>query len=594
MKKNIINNLQLLRNLMKERNIDAYIIPTNDFHGSEYVGDYFKSRSFISGFTGSSGTVVVTPVEAGLWTDGRYFLQAEDQLKDTTIDLYKVGEPGVLKLTEFLNLKLPATCKIGFDGRVVSSLFVETLTEELKDKIVTISFEEDLLDLIWENRPSISKKPAYELEFVYSGLKRVEKINQIKEHLKEIKADRLVLTSLDDIAWLFNIRGNDVECNPVVLSYAAISLDETILYIHNGVLSRELLNKFNEENIIVKDYSDIYTDVTTYNKEEVVVYQKNKVNYSLSSLIKVDKVIDEINYTSILKAVKNEVEIKNAYHAHLKDGIAVTKFIYWLKTNVGKIEMDEISVSDKLEEFRRMQPNFKGISFETIAGYKEHGAIIHYFATPDTNIKVLPKSFLLVDSGGQYFEGTTDITRTISMGELSEKEKLCYTLVLKGHLALSNAVFKSETAGIQLDILARMPLYQYGYNYKHGTGHGVGSFLNVHEGPQNISPAPRASYPLQEGMITSNEPGVYLPNEFGVRIENLVLCLKDKTTEFGDFLKFDDLTLVPYDIEAIDQSLLTIEEKALIHKYHERVYEALKDYLTKEEQVWLRTIKEAI
>ena len=256
--------------------------------------------------------------------------------------------------------------------------------------------------------------------------------------------------------------------------------------------------------------------------------------------------------------------------------------------------MDEISVSDKLEEFRSMQPNFKGISFETIAGYKEHGAIIHYFATPDTNIKVLPKSFLLVDSGGQYFEGTTDITRTISMGELSEKEKLCYTLVLKGHLALSNAVFKSETSGIQLDILARMPLYQYGYNYKHGTGHGVGSFLNVHEGPQNISPAPRASYPLQEGMITSNEPGVYLPDEFGVRIENLVLCLKDKTTEFGDFLKFDDLTLVPYDIEAIDQSLLTIEERALIHKYHERVYEALKDYLTKEEQVWLRTIKEAI
>lgn len=594
MKKNIINNLQLLRNLMKERNIDAYIIPTNDFHGSEYVGDYFKSRSFISGFTGSSGTVVVTPVEAGLWTDGRYFLQAEDQLKDTTIDLYKVGEPGVLKLTEFLNLKLPATCKIGFDGRVVSSLFVETLIEELKDKIVTISFEEDLLDLIWKNRPSISKKPAYELEFVYSGLGRVEKINQIKEHLREIKADRLVLTSLDDIAWLFNIRGNDVECNPVVLSYASISLNETILYIHNGVLSRELLNKLNEENIIVKDYLDIYTDVTTYNKEEVVVYQKNKVNYSLSSLIKVDKVIDEINYTSVLKAVKNDVEIKNAYHAHLKDGIAVTKFIYWLKTNVGKIEMDEISVSDKLEEFRRMQPNFKGISFETIAGYKEHGAIIHYFATPDTNIKVLPKSFLLVDSGGQYFEGTTDITRTISMGELSEKEKLCYTLVLKGHLALSNAVFKSETAGIQLDILARMPLYQYGYNYKHGTGHGVGSFLNVHEGPQNISPAPRASYPLQEGMITSNEPGVYLPNEFGVRIENLVLCLKDKTTEFGGFLKFDDLTLVPYDIEAIDQSLLTIEEKALIHKYHERVYEALKDYLTKEEQVWLRTIKEAI
>ena len=594
MKENIIKNLQALRNLMKERNIDAYIIPTNDFHGSEYVGDYFKARSFISGFTGSSGTVVVTLTEAGLWTDGRYFLQAEDQLKDSTIDLYKDGEPGVLKLTEFLKLKLPKTCKIGFDGRVVSSFFVDIIKKELNDKKVEISFEEDLIDLVWDNRPSISKEPAYELDVIYSGLERTEKINKVKEHLKTLNANRLVLTSLDDIAWLFNIRGNDVACNPVVLSYAVISLDETILYVNDGVISAELLNKFSAENISVRNYFSIYADVSSYDKEDVVVYQKNKVNYALCSLIKVNKVIDEINYTTILKAEKNEVEIKNAYYAHLKDGIAVTKFIYWLKTNVGKIEMDEISVSDKLEEFRSMQPNFKGISFETIAGYKEHGAIIHYFATPETNIKVYPKSFLLVDSGGQYLEGTTDITRTISMGELSDKEKLCYTLVLKGHLALSNAVFKSGTSGVQLDILARMPLYQYGYNYNHGTGHGVGSFLNVHEGPQNISPAMRANYEFKEGMITSNEPGVYLPNEFGVRIENLVVCKKDKSTDFGDFLKFDDLTLVPYDIEAIDQSLLTQEEKVLIHKYHERVYESLKDYLTKEELTWLKSIKEAI
>ena len=292
--------------------------------------------------------------------------------------------------------------------------------------------------------------------------------------------------------------------------------------------------------------------------------------------------------------MKNETEIKNAYYAHLKDGVAVTKFIYWLKTNVGKIYIDEITAADKLEEFRTEQENFMGISFETIAGYKEHGAIIHYSATSESKIEVLPKSFLLVDSGGQYLEGTTDITRTISLGELTDQEKLYYTLVLKGHLALSNAVFRNGTTGGMLDILAREPLYNYGLNYNHGTGHGVGSFLNVHEGPQNISPTPRASYPFQEGMITSNEPGIYLPNEFGIRIENLILCKKHSETNFGKFLCFDDLTLVPYDIEAIDLNVLTDVDKELIHNYHEKVYNALKDYLTVDEANWLNSIKEAI
>lgn len=594
MKENIIKNLETLRKLMADRGIDAYIIPTNDFHGSEYVCDYFKTRAFMSSFTGSNGTLVITLTEAGLWTDGRYFLQAEDQLSGTTIDLYKEKEPDVLTIPGFLKAKLPEKCKIGFDGRVVSVKFVEEILAELNSETVEISFNEDLVDLIWTDRPSISKQPAYELEVIYSGLERTAKIAQVKEHLQEINAHRLVLTSLDDIAWLFNIRGNDVACNPVLLSYAVVSLDEVILYVNEGVIDQKLLAKFKAENIIVKDYFAIYDDVVNYKKEEVIVYEKAKVNYALCSLIKVDKVIDEVNYTTMLKAVKNASEIKNAYLAHLKDGIAVTRFIYWLKNNVGKIEMDEISVSDKLEEFRKMQPNFQGISFETISGYKEHGAIIHYFATPDTNKKISHESFLLVDSGGQYLEGTTDVTRTISLGELSDKEKLCYTLVLKGHLALANAIFKSGTAGIQLDILARLPLFQYGYNYNHGTGHGVGSFLNVHEGPQNISATPRAIHEFKEGMITSNEPGLYLANEFGVRIENLVLCINKQTTEFGTFLGFDNLTLVPYDIESIDQSLLTLEEKELIHKYHERVYESLKNYLTDEERCWLKDIKEAI
>ena len=593
MKSNIINNLNKLRALMKERNIDAYIIPTNDFHGSEYVGEYFKTRSFISGFTGSAGTCVVTLNSAGLWTDGRYFLQAEKELENSSIDLYRSLEPGVPSIFEFLNQTLGNKCKIGFDGRVVSVDFVEELKKELISKELEISYQEDLIDLVWENRPSISKEKAYELDIKYAGESRVNKLNQIKERLNKLNADLLILTSLDDIAWLFNLRGNDVACNPVLLAYAVIATSYVKLYVNEGVLSSNLITKLNSEGISVHSYNDIYEDVKLL-KNEVVVYQKNRVNYALCSLIDVKKVINEVNYTTILKAVKNETEIKNAYYAHLKDGVAVTKFIYWLKTNVGKIYIDEITAADKLEEFRTEQENFMGISFETIAGYKEHGAIIHYSATCESKIEVLPKSFLLVDSGGQYLEGTTDITRTISLGKLTNQEKLYYTLVLKGHLALSNAVFRNGTTGGMLDILAREPLYNYGLNYNHGTGHGVGSFLNVHEGPQNISPTPRASYPFQEGMITSNEPGIYLPNEFGIRIENLILCKKHSETNFGKFLCFDDLTLVPYDIEAIDLNVLTDVDKELIHNYHEKVYNALKDYLTVDEANWLNSIKEAI
>lgn len=593
MKSNIISNLKNLRALMLKHQIDAYIIPTNDFHGSEYVGEYFKTRSFISGFTGSAGTVVVTKDTAGLWTDGRYFLQAEEQLQGTTIELYKSLEPGVPTIFEFLNKELNDSCKIGFDGRVVSVDFVEELKNKLSSKAIEIFYQEDLIDQVWDNRPSISKEKAFELDIKYSGVSRKDKLNLIKEHLNNIHADLLVLTSLDDIAWLFNLRGNDVACNPVLLSYAIVAKDYVKLYVNDGVLSEELISKLSDEDILVLPYNDIYSDVKAL-KDEVVVYQKNRVNYSLCSLINVKKVINEINYTTILKAVKNDTEIKNAYYAHLKDGIAVTKFIYWLKQNVGKIYIDEITAADKLEQLRSEQENFMGISFETIAGYKEHGAIIHYSATEESKIEVLPKSFLLVDSGGQYLEGTTDITRTISLGKLTEQEKLYYTLVLKGHLALSNAVFRNGTTGGMLDILARSPLYKYGLNYNHGTGHGVGSFLNVHEGPQNISPTPRASYPLSEGMITSNEPGIYLAGEFGIRIENLILCKKHSETNFGKFLCFDDLTLVPYDIEAIEQSVLTKEDRELIHAYHEKVYNALKDYLTIDEKNWLNSIKEAI
>ncbi len=591
----IIERLKKLRNKMNEYGIDAYIIPTNDFHGSEYVGDYFKSRSYISGFTGSAGSVIVTKDEAGLWTDGRYFLQAETELDGTTINLYKMGEIGVPTMTEFLNDKLSKKSCIGFDGRVVSIGFVKNLKQSLNNLELSFKYNIDLVGDIWENRPNLSSKPVFELGIEYAGETRKGKFAKVRSFLDTNSADMLVLTSLDDIAWLLNLRGADVDCNPVFLSYIMLSNTKCVLYVNKEILSEQIIINLEADGIVIKPYNDIYQDLKEEASSTVLMMDENKVNYLIYENASDKKIVNKLNPTTILKTVKNETEIKNAYLAHLKDGVALTKFIYYMKQNIDKVEMTEISASDVLESLRKEQVNFIGLSFETIAGYKEHGAIIHYSATPDTNKKLANSSFLLVDSGGQYLEGTTDVTRTISLGKLSEKEKTYYTLVLKGHLALSNAVFTKGTSGASLDILAREPLFKYGLNYNHGTGHGVGSLLNVHEGPQNISPAVmRASYPFEVGMITSNEPGIYIPNEFGVRVENLILCKEYKITEFGKFLCFDDLTLVPYEIDAIDQSLLTKAEKEQIHTYHKRVYETLSPYLTKEEKFWLKGIVEAI
>lgn len=591
----IINRLNKLRDKLKEHHLDAYIIPTNDFHGSEYVGDYFGCREYISGFTGSSGTCIVTKDEAGLWTDGRYFLQAEQQLDGSTIKLFKMGEPGVPTVFNYLKEKLSNNANIGFDGRVISIGFVKQLKRVLNELGVNYNFEIDLVGDIWEDRPMLSKNKVYELDLSYCGETRESKLERVRKELQNEGAQYLILTSLDDIAWLLNLRGSDVECNPVFLSYVLLSKDDCILYVNQEILNLDITTNLLNDGITIKNYNDLYEDVKALDENVVVMFDENKVNYAIKALLKTNKIVNKMNPTTIFKAVKNDTEIKNAYLAHLKDGIALTKFIYYIKHNINKEHFTEISASDILENFRKLQQHFIGLSFGTIAGYKENGAIIHYSATNETNKGLSNKSFLLVDSGGQYLEGTTDVTRTISLGELSDKERQYYTLVLKGHLALSNAVFPEGVTGGNLDILARSALWNNLLNYNHGTGHGVGCLLNVHEGPQNISSfAARSSYPFKPGMITSNEPGIYLPNEFGIRIENLILCKEKGQSNFGKFLCFDDLTLVPYEIDAIDKSLLNDEEIKLIHAYHERVYNELKDHLTKEEQEWLKTVVEAI
>lgn len=587
-KTQIINKrIENLRQLMEKKDIDAYIIFTNDYHGSEYIGDYFKCREYITGFTGSAGTCVIGKDYAMLWTDGRYFIQAADQIANTELVLCKSGEVGCPSIIDVLKENNVKT--IGFDGKVVSTNFARNLKSSIKDVKIIPNY--DLVGEIWEDRPQISKEKAFVLPIEYSGEDTLSKIEKVRKNLKATGCDYLVLTSLDDIAWLLNIRGNDVLCNPVVLSYVLISNDEVKFYCHKEVLDEQTNEYFKDKNIIVAEYFDIYEDVK-HIQNKVIAQDLSKTNYALVSLYEKNNVLKHCrNYTTELKAVKNKTEIKNSYEAHILDGVAVTKFIYWLKTNIGKTKITEISAANVLYNLRKRNESFKGLSFETISGYGHHGAIVHYDPTPETDIELHPKSFLLVDSGGQYLGATTDITRTISLGELTDEEKTGYTSVLQGHLAVADAKFPQGTCGCQLDILARSALWKQGLDFNHSTGHGVGSYLNVHEGPQSIGKNPAYSnYPFKEGMITSNEPGLYIEGKFGVRIENLMVCLK----QANGFLRFDDLTVVPYDIDAIDRSLLTEKEKDLIHAYHERVYNTLKDYLTEDEKSWLQSIVEAI
>ena len=584
--------LLALRACMKKKGVDYYLIPTDDFHSSEYVGSYFKCREYISGFTGSAGTLLVSENWAGLWTDGRYFIQAAQQLENSGITLCKMGEPGVPTIEGYLKQNLEKDMVLGFDGRCVNTNTFKKLKNITEENNAQICCEMDLVGDVWDSRPALSAKPVFELPLNLTGQCREEKIKNVREEMKKEQADTLILSSLEDICWLLNIRGGDVDCNPVVLSFAAITQEKFVLFINETVLSQEIRKNLESAGISFQPYNAVYEYVKNLQAGSSVMMNLGVVNSAIYASVPENvMLIDHVDPTELPKAIKNDVEVENFRIAHIRDGVAVTKFMYWLKQNIGKTEMTEISAAEKLESFREIQENYLGPSFEPIVSWGYHGAIVHYSATEETDIPIQPSSFMLADTGGHYLEGTTDITRTFALGEMTEEEKEFYTLVLKGHLNLAAANFRYGCTGLNLDYLAREPFWARNMDYNHGTGHGVGYLLNVHEGPQGFrwrSVGKNEAAVLEPGMITSNEPGIYLEGKFGIRLENLIVCVEGETTSYGRFLHFEDLTMVPFDLDAINTQMLTEREKMLLNCYHKKVYDTLAAHMTQEEAEWLK------
>lgn len=595
----IPERLQALRQEMKKRGIDLYLVPTADFHESEYVGEHFKAREYITGFTGSAGTAVITQDEAGLWTDGRYFVQANQQLSGSTVTLYRMGEEDVPTVEEFIKQKLPEGGCLGFDGRVVNGTWGRKLEAIAGEKQGELSVKEDLIDLIWQDRPALSKKPAYLLEEKYTGKSTADKISDLRGIMKKEGADVHILTSLYDIAWLLNIRGDDIQSVPVVMSYLILTEKECTWFLQEEILDDSIHTYLEENQIATEPYDAIYHAVGQIADSSVVLMDRSIVNYRIcAGLDPKIRIVDKSNPTEQMKAVKNPVEIENTIKAHIKDGVAFTKFMYWLKTNIGKVPMTEISASDYLEQRRREQEGLIELSFDTICAYGPNAAMMHYEATPESDAELKPEGFLLVDSGGHYYEGTTDITRTMALGPASDEMKLHFTAVCRSNLNLAHAKFLYGCTGINLDILARGPLWEMGIDYKCGTGHGVGHILNVHEGPNGfrwrIVPERHDSGVLEAGMITTDEPGVYLEGRYGIRTENELVCRKAEKNGYGQFMEFENITYAPIDLDAIDPKAMTGRERKLLNDYHKKVYETISPYMTAEENEWLKEYTRAI
>ncbi len=590
----IINErIVALRAHIAKENIQAFIIPSTDPHLSEYVAPHWQSREWISGFTGSAGTVVVTAKEAGLWTDSRYFLQADRQIEGTGIALYKEMLPETPSIPAFLSSLLQKGDTVGIDGKMFSADEVQHLQRELRQSGIYVKSIADPMQLLWSDRPAMPLAPAFVYDTKYAGKSFTEKLSAVRKKMKAAGAESLLLSALDEIAWLLNIRGSDVHCNPVVVSYLLIERYEIHCFIQPQKVTAELASYFKANGISIHGYKEIEDYLSNTHAESILV-NPVKTNYAIySAICPTCRIINGTSPIALLKAVRNEQEIIGIHAAMQRDGIALVRFLKWLEEAVPAGRETEISVDRKLHEFRAAQPLYMGESFDTIAGYKEHGAIVHYEATPETDVALKPEGFLLLDSGAQYLDGTTDITRTIALGNLTEEEKLDYTLILKGHIALAMAVFPEGTRGAQLDVLARMPIWQQHMNYLHGTGHGVGHFLNVHEGPQSIR-MNENPIPLQPGMITSNEPGVYKAGSHGIRTENLVLTVPAGKGMFGNYLKFETITLCPICRKGIIKELLTAEEIKWLNKYHQTVYEKLAPDLNNDEREWLKEACKAI
>ena len=577
-----------VRSQMAVMGLDAVVVLSADQHLSEYIADHWKFRQHLSGFSGSAGTLVVTAEEAGLWTDSRYFLQASMELKDSGIELYRMGDPGVADYKDYLATTLPRGSVVGFDGRTMSMADFKDFSTTLRKQDIRIDSRINLMDEIWFDREPLPEDDVYELEESYSGMGRREKASAIREMMREKDATHYIVCALDEIAWMLNLRGSDVSFNPVFHAFMIVTQNHTNLFLDPHKLTANIGKKLDEDQVRVFHYSDFYKYVKELPAHSTIYFDPQRTNVlAVGSAPSQSVKVEGQGFITKLKGVKNKVEIQGSRQAHLYDGVAMVKFLSWLHHNIGRTSLTELSCAAKLRGFRQQQPDFVGESFGCISSYGSNGAIVHYTPTEASNRTLEPKGFYLLDSGGQYKCGTTDITRTIALGEPTEREKRDFTLVLKGHIALAMAVFPEGTRGVHLDILARQPLWQHGLNYGHGTGHGVGAFLNVHEGPQSIRPQDNG-VAIQAGMITSNEPALYREGEYGIRIENLIVCLEKEQTPYGRFLQFETLTLCPIDQRPIEKSLLTATELAWLNDYHQQVYQLLSPLLESDEREWLK------
>lgn len=584
----IKERLMKLREEMNKEGMQAYIIPTSDFHETEYVSEYFAARKYMSGFTGSAGVLVVLLDKAGLWTDGRYFIQAANQLAGSGIDLMKQGQEDTPSIEEYIVTNLTQGSVVGFDGRVMNVNDANKYKQAFMMHDIKMVTDKDLVGRIWDDRPALPCTDTFHYDEKYAGKSISEKLTQVREAMKGYNCRSHIVTKIDEIAWLYNLRAHDVPHFPVALAYTIIKENDAMIYIDASRLDEESKTLFAQNHIQVKDYEAIYEDVKTLEGPVLVDgnFVNSKIVYSLNT---------EIVYAQdpivLLKAMKSEIELANTRNAHIKDGVACTKFMYWLMQNVNN-GISEMSAQEKLQELRKEQADYLEDSFNTICAYKEHAAMMHYSSNEETNVELKPEGMLLVDSGGQYLDGTTDITRTFVLGSITEEEKKWFTLALKGHIRLEKANFLYGCRGLNLDILARGPLWDLDMDYQCGTGHGVGHLSNVHEAPNGfrwkIVPERNDSCVLEEGMITSNEPGVYVEGEFGIRHENEMVVVKGNKNFYGQFMHFETLTFVPFDRKGIDKSLLSEDELAWLNDYHASVYEKISPFLTNEEAEWLK------
>ena len=586
------DRVQMLRKLMREQGIDAYLVPTADYHESEYVGEYFKCRHFLTGFTGTAGTAVITADKAGLWTDGRYFVQAESQLSGSCVRLFRMGDPGVPSIGEFLQEEIPQGGVLGFDGRVVSDEVGRELLSALEDKQVSVSDSRDLVGEIWTERPPMSCEPVWVLEEQFAGMKTEDKLDCVRSVMREKGCDVHLMTMLDEIAWLFNLRGGDIVNNPVFLANAVISLDEATLYIQEKALLPDTGEYLKRLGVSVKPYGE-FSQAAGKLAGRTILLERKKISFSIcENLDETNRIVDAMNPCAVLKAVKNPVEIENMRRVHIKDGVAVTKFMYWLKHLSLTEDVTEMTAARKIESLRAEQEGYIGPSFVTIAAYRENAAMCHYHPSDEACSRLLPEGLLLVDSGGHYLDGTTDITRTYALGPVTQEEKEYFTIVSASMLKAGDMKFLYGCRGINLDYTIREAFWKRGLDFNHGTGHGVGFVSTVHERPNGIRwkvvPERQDSAVIEPGMICSDEPGLYFEGRFGVRTENMILCVPDEKNQYGQFLRFEFLTWAPIDLDAVDPQYMDENDIRRLNGYHREVYEKISPYLTEEERVWLK------